>query len=196
MSDVLEHAGVKGMKWGVRKKVDGGGQNDGVLKKKVGDLKLKVKAHVGSIKREHNWKKVAGDISKLSTKDINKLSNRIGMENELKRLSKDSAVGSKKVKQDYLNRGKMKDQELARKVTRLRAQVNLHKQINQASKAQRDMGKKIVNTAGPLVVKSALGMKISVGDINKAMSGKGNLKEDLSKLAGDYVNETLKKKYQ
>lgn len=184
MSDVLKHFGVKGMKWGVIKK---SGSSSGSKSKGQNESKLKtrVKEEIGSIKRERSWKKVAGDINKLTTKDINKISNRIQMENDLKRLASNKSISSPKDKQDYRLRGKMSDHELGRKVTRLRAKESLQRNISQATRSQRDLGEKIVKTAAPLVVKKALGMKITPEDVGKAWSSKSSMKDELSKAAND-----------
>ena len=191
MSDVLKHFGVKGMKWGVirNRKVSSSSKSKGQNGNKV--IK-RVKEEVGSLKRERSWKKVAGDINKLTTKDINKLSNRIQLENDLKRLSSNKSISSPKDKQDYRLRGKMSDQELGRKVVRLRAKENLQRNIDQASKSQRDLGEKIVKTAAPLVVKKALGMKISPDDVSSAWKNNSSMNDTLGKAAQDLMNRKVK----
>ena len=144
------------MKWGRRKsdKTSGAKKNGTVDK-----VKTRLKEEVGSLKREQQWRKVARNVDKMSTKEINKVAQRIQLENELKRLSKQNSslkntvkriAGDKtqptdKDRQDYRRRGNMSDQELARKVARLRAKDNLSRAISQASKEQIEFGKSVVN---------------------------------------------------
>lgn len=186
MDDVLKHFGTKGMKWGVRKKSDSSagskskGQNESKLKKRV-------KEEIGSMKRERSWKKAIGDINKLTTKDINKMSNRIQMENDLKRLASNKSISSSKDKQDYRLRGKMSDHELSRKVVRLRAKETLQRNISQASSSQRETGKTIVRAAAPIVVSKVLGIKITPKDID-GLFVKKNLNEEIRKTTDDYYN--------
>lgn len=182
MSDTLKHFGVKGMKWGRRKDKTGPG--------KVEQLKTRVGQELGSLKRERQWKQLSAKVGSMSTKDINKAAQRIQMENDLKRLSRNKEVGSKKDKQDYLNRAKMSDQELARKVVRLRAKDNLNRTIKDASKEQVELGKKIVDVAGSLVVKKVTGGLISPDDIVKAYK---NPKQARDKAQEELIEKMTKK---
>ena len=100
--DVLNHAGIKGMRWGVRRNRNRPGVADGAEEStKIKDTRGKLEVKISSMKRERQWKKVLDDMDKLDTKDITKVSKRITMENDLKRLSK-STVGKTKDKDDYL----------------------------------------------------------------------------------------------
>lgn len=158
MSDELKHYGVLGMKWGRRKSSSSSGTKKKEPSKLRTKVENKVKAEVGSLKREMAWRNTTRKIGNMSTKDINKLAQRIQMENEMKRLTKvrndpkslvkrmvgDKTISTEKDRQDYLKRGKMSDEELARKVNRLRAKDNLRRAVSQASKEQIDLGKTIV----------------------------------------------------
>lgn len=149
----LQHSGVKGMRWGVRRRTDRPGGADG--KPDAGDVKRgKIGRHLDSMKRERQWKSVLKELDKMTTKDINTIHKRISQENRLKDLSK-SKVATKKDKEDYLRRHKMSDQELKRKVDRLQAKDTLHKAINNASKEQREFGEKVVQIASSVGVKYA-----------------------------------------
>lgn len=155
--EVLKHVGIKGMRWGVRRDRNRPGGADGKEEStKIIDKRSKVKKNLDSMKRERQWRKVLKDVDNLTTKDINAVSKRIGLENSLKNLSKTKGVGTKKDKADYLRREHMSDAELNRKVVRLRAKDGLHKAVNSASKEQRDFGAKIVRVGGSLGVKYAL----------------------------------------
>lgn len=152
LDSVLLHYGVKGMKWGV--------------------IKKGLSSRVGSIKREHQWRKVKKQVKTMSTKDINKVALRIQQENDLRRLSK-----TKEQKAEYRRRGEMSDVELNRKVTRLRAVDSLDRQIKEATRPQRELGEKIIGVSATLGVKAALNGSVTAMDISSALrDSKGGLK--------------------
>lgn len=139
LNDVLQHFGVRGMKWG-RRRSRGEGQNGN---KKVKEPS-KLKKEFASLSRERQWKKTLAKSGSMSTKDINKTVARVQLENDLKKLSRKRNVGSDESKNDYLSRGKMSDQELNRKVGRLRAKESLDRVVKEASKEQMALGKEIL----------------------------------------------------
>lgn len=156
LDKVLQHHGVKGMKWGVMRNRNRPGGADGKEEStKVVDKRGKLKMQLDSLKRERQWGKVVREMDKLSTKDINAVSNRIGLENDLKRLSR-SKVGNAKDKRDYLKRADMSDAELKRKVVRLRAKDKLRSTVSDASKEQREFGEKVVNVGKTVAIRYAL----------------------------------------
>lgn len=189
LDELLQHHGVKGQKWGVIRKGQNGIKS---ASKKVANSKTvtRVKEEVGSLKRERSWGKKLADVDNMSTKQISKVAQRIQMENDLKRLSKNKTVGSVKDKADYRSRGKMSDEELGRKVGRLRAKENLHRTVNEATKSQIDFGKRVVGSAGPLAVKYVLGQKIGPQDLFNAAT---NAKSAQSKAKQDVAKEFMKK---
>lgn len=125
MDDILKHYGIKGMRWGVSR------NRRGTIREKY-----------RSLKRERSWYKMLKNMDKMNTKDINNISRRVSLENELKLLSK-SKIGTSKDKIDYLRRANMGNSELSRKVNRLRAKDKLHKSITDASREQREFGFRI-----------------------------------------------------
>lgn len=154
--EVLQHVGIKGMKWGVVRNRNRPGGADGKEEStKIKDNRSTINVKLSSMKRERQWKKVLDDMDKLDTKDITKVAKRITLENDMKRLSK-SSVGKKKDKDDYLRRDKMSDAELTRKITRLRAKENLKKSVKEASREQRELGEKVVQIGSSIGVKFAL----------------------------------------
>jgi hypothetical protein len=154
--DVLQHVGIKGMKWGVIRNRNRPGGADGKEEStKVKDNRSKLSVKISSMNRERQWKKVLEDVDKLNTKDITAVTKRITLENDLKRLTKSGSAKSKD-KDDYLRRDKMSDAELTRKVTRLRAKENLAKSVKEASKEQREFGEKLIQIGGSVGVKYAL----------------------------------------
>lgn len=146
-ADTLKHSGVKGMRWGVRH------DEHRTLNPKDSSQKPpgKIKKHINSLNRERQWKSVLKEIDNLSTKDLKTIQKRVDLENDLKKYSK-SKVANKSEKQAYLNRHEMSNEEIQRKVDRLKAKANLHKSIRDASKEQRELGIKIAQTGGSLAV--------------------------------------------
>ncbi len=170
LDEFLQHHGVKGMKWGVRRNSNRPGGADGKPDAKDVKGRNKIGKHLDSWKRERDWSKALKNLDKMSTKDINSLSKRIQLENDLKRLSKAKGVGSSKDKQDYLNRAKMSEQELSRKVVRLRAKENLSRNIREASRRQREVGEKVVKIGSSLAINYAVKKSITPKDIFDSVS--------------------------
>lgn len=205
--DILQHAGTKGMKWGIRKREGSGGVSKGskglgVIKKSKDKVVERVKDEVKSAKREGSWAKLK--IGDMTTAEISKVAQRAQMENDLKRMSKSKTIGSKKDKTDYLKRESMSDSELTTKVTRLRAKEHFDRNMREASKPQRTLAKNVIDAAGPLVVSYALTRRISVSDINKAADTlkrkngaaiePGQFKQELGKTAFGVVGEVKTKR--
>lgn len=203
VSDILQHYGVKGMRWGVRRNRNKPGGADGVKeRKKTGQNGNKVSNLVidqlASMKRERQWKKSLKDVDNMSDQEINQLANRIRMENDLKRLSKGPA-GKRKDKKDYLDRSKMDDKELLEKVNNLRARANLQRSVSDATKEQREAGKRVVRIASSVGVKYLLNGKITTKDIGMAVLKSNNsigkeLTNNLANRALDKTNKVVLKK--
>lgn len=198
LSDILQHHGVKGMKWGVIRDRNRPGGADGKWEsEKVADTRGKLQKRLDSMKRERQWNSVLRELDKMSTKDINTVNKRIKLENSLKTLSK-SKVATKKDKEDYLRRDKMSDQELSRKVTRLNAKNTLRNTIRSASEEQREFGIKTAQIGGSLGVKYALTKSITPKDIfdtvKNPKSSSDKAKKDLTdKAQNDILPKVLDK---
>lgn len=162
------------MRWGVRRNRNRPGGADGKEEsEKVIDKRGNVSKKLDSMKRERQWNKVLKNMDKLNTKEINSVTNRIRLENNLKTLSK-SKVGTKKDKADYLRREHMSDAELNRKVVRLKAKEALRAEVKSATKEQRDFGEKVVRVGGSLSVKYALKKSLTPKDFLDAVSNPKN----------------------
>lgn len=189
LDDLLKHYGVKGMKWGVVRNRNRPGGADG-KDNGSGGKKKKARPRLDSLKRERQWKKVVKEIDKLTTNEINDVTRRVRLENDLKRLSK-SSVGRKKDRQDYLNRAKMSDHELNRKVVRLRAKDNLHKSVKDASREQRELARKIIQVGG------AMGMRYAVSRTapmpRDVLSTINNPKDSFNRSRNDLQADILNK---
>lgn len=191
LEDVLQHVGVRGMKWGVRRDRNRPGGADGVEEstKAPPDKRGKIRKNLDSLKRERDWNKVVKEIDSLTTPQINAVAKRITLENDLKRLSK-SSVARKKDKEDYLRRDKMSDAELNRKVARLRAKEGLTKSVKEASREQREFGQRVTKAAGELALKYAAKRKLGPDDyLNAYNSAKdtkaSDLKDSKSQITSD-----------
>ena len=151
------------MKWGVRKdrKKSPSGQNESKIKKRV-------KEEMDSLKRERQWKKSLKNLDSMSSTEINQLSNRIRLENDFKRLKK-SKVATRDDKKEYRNRANISDKDLNERVNRLRARDNLSRNVSDASREQREMGKKAIKVAASIGIKYALTGKITTKDVGMAL---------------------------
>lgn len=142
VEEFLQHHGVKGMKWGVRRfqpYEKGPGKPKGKFIKKVKNSRLG--QEVRSAKRELSTLRTKRNMDNMSTKEIKKQGQRIQKENEMKKLSK-----SKKEKKDYRNRGDMSTQEMDRKLDRLRAKDLLSQNADKAAKPYVDAGKRVTES--------------------------------------------------
>lgn len=150
LEEILQHAGVKGMKWGVRKAAS---NIKGAPKRAAERIKSSTKSRA----REIHWMKEARKLDKMSTKEIVNMASRIQMENDMKRLTRrgfsreklvrrvmgDKSLANKKDRENYRNRGDMSNAELKRKLSRLRAKDQMGKAMMSASKEQVETGKAI-----------------------------------------------------
>ena len=78
---VLEHYGVKGMKWGVRKAVS---------------------SRAKSAKREHSWKKQYRERESMSDDELRNVVNRLRLENDFARLSEQASKGQRKMAKSFI----------------------------------------------------------------------------------------------
>lgn len=179
LNETLQHHGVKGQKWGVIRK------RNLSAKSSTPKKPSRVKKEIDSIKREKSWNKILKDVNNMSTKEIQAHANRAQLENEYKRLVKKSDISSKKDKADYLRRDKMSEQELRRKVTRLRAKDSLNRSAKEATKTQRAFAKKVADKAAPLAIKYALKGSISKEDIMDTFI---NPKSSADRAKKDFLN--------
>ena len=152
VEEFLQHHGVKGMKWGVRR-YQPYPKGQGHKGKFLG--KIKNNRHVKSKVREIKYldKARLKNLDKMSTAEIRKETRRLALENELKRLSNlDSNVSraSGKDLDDYLRRENMSDKELKRKVNRLISKAEFKKQAKLANKENLEVGKAIATTAATM----------------------------------------------
>ena len=177
MNDEIQHYGVKGMKWGVRryqpyskgqrnagkfldstKQTGSTNQNGNKSNKITKDSSFKdtAKAVVSSTSREMSMVRAQKEIKNLSTSDAKKVVSRSQLESRLKRLNNTKNVGDGQSNRDYLNRASMSNKELKRKVDRLQLADNMRNEARSSNKELIDMGKKAAAFAAPLAIQYAV----------------------------------------
>lgn len=184
VEDFIQHYGVKGMRWGVRRyqpypKGEGHrGKFLGKAKRAVGNnvAVQEIKSRI----REGKALLSKGNVNKMTTRELQQKTRRLQLENDMKRLTpkvrsvqwtRGGRKRAKKERADYRRRGDMTDQELVRKVKRLRAKDLYNQNANKAGKDVKDAGKRIVNSAVALGASyKAKGGNMSMSDIYDAIA--------------------------
>ena len=159
MSDKIQHYGVKGMKWGVRRyqPYPKGSRNAGKfmdIQKQAGDRKISVSSGIRSKGREITMARAQREIKNLSTSDAKKVVSRAQLENRFKKLTQTPNVGlNRKNIGEYLNRDTMGNEELSRKVERLQLADNMRQEARSVNPEIISIGKKAAAIATPFVVR-------------------------------------------
>ena len=168
INEILQHHGVKGMRWGVRRyrpKSTGIKRAMNKLKKRKATQKpentskkkkeepnkdaslntTKAPKGIGrlgkeleSFTREKSWGVTMKRSDKLSDADLKKLQDRLRNENTLKRLAK---------RKEYVMRDELTDDQLRKRVERLQLEDNIKKNIDMATAEQKKIGKAIMGSA-------------------------------------------------
>lgn len=146
-SEELEHYGIKGMKWGVRRPVG----TDGTVIKKKSTTRRQIESKVREVKMVKSIK----NLDSKSDDEVRDLTTRIRNENELKRLTPASPITKKgKVKRDlYLDRTKLSNEELQNKVNRLRLEDQLKLEVGKANKESIQKANEVIQKVGKFAVK-------------------------------------------
>lgn len=174
MNDVeeyyIQHFGVKGMKWGVRKRASG--------------VKNRVKREVQSFRRERNQLKIK-DPGQMTDRELKKTLNRNRLENQLKDESRktpgigmnrteDHAERRKANRDTYLDRGQLSDKELKAKVDRIRSENQLVQEANKVNRKTLETGSSFMAGVSSSLVKDMVsGREYSTGQLltNALISG-------------------------
>jgi hypothetical protein len=171
LEEILQHHGIKGMRWGIRKKTDSSSRVN--KEKKVG----RIKQELNSLKRERSWEKGMKP-SKMTDSQLQSVNKRLMMENRLKKLNR----------KEYLTREKLSNVEIEKRVNRLQLEKNLKQQYGLATKEQKAIGKQIASFASTVTIASITGVGAGVA-VGTAV-GKAVTKE-LAKTADKAVKKKV-----
>lgn len=186
----LQHYGVKGMKWGVRKKASSAGRR----------VKNRAKREYGSFKRERSQLKIK-DPGQMTDRELKSTLKRNKLENQLKEESrKTPGIGKnrgeehsarRKANRDtYLDRGQLSNKELKAKVDRIRSENQLVQEANKINRKTLETGSSFMAGVGSSLLKDAAsGRDYSTGQMmtNALISGSID-------AAKTYVKETKSEK--
>lgn len=174
MNDVeefyLQHYGVKGMKWGVRKSAS--------------RVKNRVKREVNSYRRERNQLNIKNP-GEMTDRELKKTLNRNRLENQLKTEYKktpglgrnrvDEQVSRKKSNRNtYLDRASLSDKELQAKVDRIRSENQLVQEANKINRKSIEVGASFMAGVSSSFLKDAVsGREYTTGQLitNALISG-------------------------
>lgn len=181
VEEFIQHHGVKGMRWGVRRY-----QPYPKGEKKKGKF-LGLKSRAKSTSREVTNLKSSkvSNMDKKSTSDLKKETGRLRLENDLKRLSSDKKVGTKQDKEQYRRRDEMSNEELKRKVDRLQTKSDYKDQAQYANKQTISTGKKVVTNVAKVALPIATGYaasKVSSDSIKKVLKNAKVRPSDIDNL--------------
>ena len=144
--DELQHFGVKGMKWGVRKSRTSKDRASETTPKP----KSLVRKYIDSNKREMGMRKMVKDLDGLSDNEIRNRTNRIRNENDMRRVLDNTPNTDRKRKKalrdEYLDRSNMSDAQLQERVNRLKLEDNLRREVVRASSPQREAANELIKT--------------------------------------------------
>ena len=159
---IIEHHGVKGMKWGVRR----------------------TKEQLQSVKRERSWGNK--DQSKLSDQELKTTVDRLQNEAHMQRLSKQLSSSyskkavqralklkvkeakalrkkSKELNREYQLRNTLSDSELRKRVERLQLEGRFDQLSTQVAKGQKKQIDDLLKTAGELPVSDQYSSVVELG---------------------------------
>ena len=169
----LQHFGVKGMKWGVRKSRKSKDRASETTPKPKSTLRK----YVDSNRRELGMNKMLKDVDTLPDAEVVRRVNRVRNENDFRRAIDNTAfVNNKRRKQlreEYFNREKMSDSELQERVRRLNLEGNLRREVVRASKPQREAANELIKS----VSTQTLGMYTD--PTTKIFTATGNVAADM-----------------
>ena len=176
----LQHVGVKGMKWGVRKSRTSKDRASETTPKPKSTLRK----YIDSNRRELGMNKMLKDIDTLPDAEIVRRVNRVRNENDFRRAIDNTAFvdrkRSKQLREEYFNRENMSDAELQERVRRLNLEDNLRREVVRASKPQREAANELIKSVSTQTLDKYTDPK------TKIFSATGNAEHDA------YIHDALK----
>lgn len=148
LEEYLQHHGVKGMKWGVRR-------SPAQLARAA---KRRAKDELKSAKRERSWKDEAKNVNKMPDAEIRRLTDRIRNENSLKRMA---------ARKEYLSRSELSDSEIKKRVERLNLEAQLNRNVEQATRWQKDLGEEMTSLAVNATIAGSTGGTTAAAEVVK-----------------------------
>ena len=140
----LQHFGVKGMKWGVRKSRTSKDRASETTPKPKSTLRK----YIDSNKREIGMLNMVKDLDGLSDNEIRNRLNRVRNENDMKAIlnNADRALPKrrKNLREEYFNRANLTDTQLQERVNRLKLEENLRKEVVRATRSQREAANEVI----------------------------------------------------
>ena len=169
----LQHVGVKGMKWGVRKSRTSKDRASETTPKP----KSTVRKYIDSNRRELGMNKLVKDVHTLPDTEVVRRVNRVRNENDFRRAIDNTAFVDRKrrkqLREEYFNREKLSDAELQERVRRLNLEDNLRREVVRASKPQREAANELIKS----VSTQAIGMYTD--PTTKIFTATGNVAADM-----------------
>ena len=176
----LQHVGVKGMKWGVRKSRKSKDRASETTPKPKSTLRK----YVDSNRRELGMNKMLKDVDTLPDAEVVRRVNRVRNENDFRRAIDNTAFVDRKrrkqLREEYFNREKMSDSELQERVRRLNLEDNLRREVVRASKPQREAANELIKSVSTHTLDKYTDPK------TKVFSATGNAEHDV------YIHDALK----
>ena len=176
----LQHVGVKGMKWGVRKSRKSKDRASETTPKPKSTLRK----YVDSNRRELGMNKMLKDVDTLPDAEVVRRVNRVRNENDFRRAIDNTAFVNrkrrKKLREEYFNRENLSDAELQERVRRLNLEDNLRREVVRASKPQREAANELIKSVSTHTLDRYTDPK------TKVFSATGNAEHDV------YIHEALK----
>ena len=148
----LQHVGVKGMKWGVRKSRTSKDRASETTPKPKSTLRK----YIDSNKREIGMFNMVKDLDGLSDNEIRNRLNRVRNENDMKAIlnNADRALPKrrKNLREEYYNRANLTDTQLQERVNRLKLEENLRKEVVRATRSQREAANEVIKKVSAQMV--------------------------------------------
>ena len=176
----LQHVGVKGMKWGVRKSRKSKDRASETTPKPKSTLRK----YVDSNRRELGMNKMLKDVDTLPDAEVVRRVNRVRNENDFRRAIDNTAFVDnkrrKRLREEYFNRENLSDAELQERVRRLNLEDNLRREVVRASKPQREAANELIKSVSTHTLDKYTDPK------TKVFSATGNAEHDV------YIHDALK----